>query len=64
MTENPTDLSSDEFDSLLKVSKGDAAAQEIPQFHGECLVALGYALRRLGELGLTASGIRRLAMGK
>jgi hypothetical protein len=45
------------------VSKGDAQ-REIPQLHGNVLVGLGYAVRRLGELGLTASGIRRLAAGK
>jgi hypothetical protein len=56
-------LSSDEFESLREVSKGDAQ-REIPQLHWERLVGLGYALRRLGELGLTASGIRRLAAGK
>jgi hypothetical protein len=32
--------------------------------HWERLVGLGYALRRLGTLGLTASGIDRLAAGK
>jgi hypothetical protein len=62
MADHP-DLSSDEFESLLEVSKGDAQ-REIPQLHWERLVALGYAVRRLGELGLTASGTRRLAMGK
>jgi hypothetical protein len=56
-------LSSDEFESLREVSKGDAQ-REIPQLHWERLVGLGYALRRLGELGLTTSGIRRLAAGK
>jgi hypothetical protein len=56
-------LSPDEFDSLRKISKGDAQ-QEIPQLHWERLVSLGYAVRRLGELGLTASGVRRLAAGK
>ena len=56
-------LTSDEFESLREVSKGDAQ-REIPQLHWERLVGLGYALRRLGELGLTASGIRRLAAGK
>jgi hypothetical protein len=56
-------LSSEEFESLREVSKGDAQ-REIPQLHWERLVGLGYALRRLGELGLTASGIRRLAAGK
>jgi hypothetical protein len=56
-------LSSEEFESLREVSKGDAQ-REIPQLHWERLVELGYALRRLGELGLTASGIRRLAAGK
>jgi hypothetical protein len=63
MPDNLPDLSSDEFDSLLELSKGDAQ-QDIPQVHGERLVGLGYALRRLGRLDLTASGIRRLAMGK
>jgi hypothetical protein len=48
---------------LREVSKGDAQ-REIPQLHWERLVGLGYAVRRLGELGLTASGIRRLAAGK
>ena len=56
-------LSPEEFDSLREVSKGDAQ-REIPQLHWERLVGLGYAVRRLGELGLTASGIRRLAAGK
>jgi hypothetical protein len=62
MTDHPA-LSSDEFESLLEVSRGDAQ-REIPQLHWERLVALGYAVRRLGELGLTASGTRRLAIGK
>lgn len=55
-------LSSEEFTSLLEVSKGDAQ-RDIPQIHWERLVALGYALRRLGVLGLTEAGIRRLAAG-
>ena len=63
MTDHPPFLSADEFDSLREVSRGEAQ-QEIPQLHWERLVALGYALRRLGELGLTSSGIRRLAAGK
>ena len=62
MIDHP-ELSSDEFDSLREVSKGEAQ-HEIPQLHWERLVALGYAVRRLGELGLTASGTRRLASGK
>jgi hypothetical protein len=62
VTDHPA-LSSDEFCSLREVSKGEAQ-QEIPQLHWERLVALGYAVRRLGELGLTASGTRRLASGK
>jgi hypothetical protein len=56
-------LTSDEFESLREVSKGDTQ-REIPQLHWERLVGLGFALRRLGELGLTTSGIRRLAAGK
>ena len=63
MTDHPSSLSADEFASLLEVSKGEAQ-QDIPQLHGERLVGLGYAVRRLGELGLTASGIKRLAVGK
>jgi hypothetical protein len=63
MTDDPQALSSDEFASLVEVSKGEAQ-REIPQLHWERLVGLGYAVRRLGELGLTASGIRRLAAGK
>jgi hypothetical protein len=59
----PAQLSSEEFDSLLEVSKGDAQC-DIPQLHWERLVALGYAIRRLGVLGLTDAGIRRLAAGK
>ena len=58
---SPT-LSPDEFESLREVGKGDAQ-REIPQLHWERLVGLGYAVRRLGELGLTPSGIRRLAAG-
>ncbi len=59
----PALLSSEEFDSLLEVSRGDARC-DIPQLHWERLVALGFALRRLGVLGLTEAGIRRLAAGK
>ncbi|MDA9504271.1 hypothetical protein XI09_05805 [Bradyrhizobium sp. CCBAU 11386] len=56
-------LSSDELDSLRKV--GVAGRQgEIPQLHWERLVHLGYAIRRLGELELTAAGTRRLAAGQ
>lgn len=55
-------LSPEEFNSLLEVSKGDSQS-DIPQLHWERLVALGYALRRLGVLGLTEAGIRRLAAG-
>ncbi|HEX5244302.1 MAG TPA: hypothetical protein VFW23_13650 [Tepidisphaeraceae bacterium] len=55
-------LSREEFDSLREVGKGDAQG-DIPQMHWERLVALGYALRRLGTLGLTESGKRRLAAG-
>ena len=63
MTNHPPPLSDDEFVSLLKVDKSDHQS-EIPQLHGERLVALGYAVRRLGELGLTASGVRRLGAGQ
>jgi hypothetical protein len=56
-------LSPDEFESLREVGNGDAQ-REIPQLHWERLVGLGYALRRLGTLGLTSSGIDRLAAGK
>jgi hypothetical protein len=63
MTTTPDPLSTEEFTSLIEVSKGEAQ-QEIPQLHWERLVSLGYAVRRLGELSLTASGQRRLALGK
>ncbi|GIQ77875.1 hypothetical protein ACE103_20820 [Bradyrhizobium sp. ma5] len=63
MTDDPQVLSSDEFASLVEVGKGEGQ-REIPQLHGERLVGLGYAVRRLGELGLTASGVRRLAAGE
>jgi len=56
-------LSADEFASLLEVSKGETQ-REIPQSHWERLVGLGYAVRRLGELGLTASCARRLSAGE
>jgi len=56
-------LSADEFVSLREVGKGDAQG-DIPQPHRERLTALGYAVRRLGELGLTAEGLRRLAKGE
>ena len=56
-------LSPEEFESLREVSHGEAQ-REIPQLHWERLVAVGYAVRRLGELGLTASGVRRLTAGK
>ncbi len=62
MTDPHPALSAEEFASPLEVSKGEAQ-REIPQLHWERLVGLGYAVRRLGELGLTASGIRRLAAG-
>jgi hypothetical protein len=58
----PALLSSEEFNSLVEVSRGDAQS-DIPQLHWERLVASGYALRRLGVLGLTEAGIRRLAAG-
>jgi len=63
MTDQSPALSPEEFASLLEASKGDAQ-REIPQLHWERLVSGGYALRRLGELGLTASGVRRLAAGE
>ena len=63
MADSPPPLSADEFASLREVSRGDAQ-REIPQSHWERLVSLGYAVRRLGELGLTASGVRRLAEGE
>ncbi len=58
----PVLLSTEEFDSLREVGKGDTQG-DIPQMHWERLVALGYALRRLGTLGLTEFGKRRLATG-
>ncbi len=58
----PALLSNEEFASLREVSKGDAQG-DIPQVHWERLVALGYALRRLGSLQLTESGKRRIATG-
>jgi hypothetical protein len=63
MTMDDSKLSPEEFNSLLEVSKGEAQG-DIPQLHWERLVSMGYAVRRLGELGLTASGTRRLALGK
>jgi hypothetical protein len=63
MSEHPPHLSAEEFASLLKVAKGNEQ-REIPQLHWERLVGLGYAVRRLGELGLTASGLRRVAAGE
>ena len=63
MKDDPHTLSSDEFASLCEVSKGNAQ-REIPQLHWERLVGLGYAVRRLGELGLTPSGVRRFAEGE
>jgi len=62
VSDPPVLLSTEEFDSLSEVGKGDAQG-DIPQLHWERLVSLGYALRRLGTLGLTDSGKRRLAMG-
>ena len=63
MSELHPALSADEFASLCEVSKGDVQ-REIPQSHWERLVGLGYAVRRLGELGLTAAGARRLSAGE
>ena len=62
VSDPPVLLSTEEFDSLSEVGKGDDQG-DIPQLHWERLVSLGYALRRLGTLGLTDSGKRRLAMG-
>jgi hypothetical protein len=56
-------LSTGELVSLRELSKDDLQ-QDIPQLHWERLVALNYALRRLGVLGLTDAGIRRLAAGE
>ena len=61
MMHDPGLLSSEEYDSLLAVSKGDDAQGDIPQIHWERLVSLGYAIRRLGMLELTEAGKRRLA---
>jgi hypothetical protein len=58
----PALLSNEELASLHEVSKGDSQG-DIPQVHWERLVALGYALRRLGTLQLTESGKRRIAAG-
>ena len=63
MTDASPALSAEEFTSLIEVGKGETQ-REIPQLHWERLVGLGYAVRRLGELGLTASGLRRLALGE
>ena len=64
MTEIPLPtLSSEELVSLRELSKADLQ-QDIPQLHWERLVALNYALRRLGVLGLTDAGIRRLESGQ
>ncbi|RXT53626.1 hypothetical protein [Bradyrhizobium betae] len=63
MTDSTTALSADEFASLAEVGKGKAQG-EIPQAHGERLVNLDYAIRRLGELELSSSGARRLATGE
>ena len=57
---NHPPLSSDELDSLRKVGQTERQG-EIPQLHWERLVDLGYAIRRLGELELTAAGTRLLA---
>ncbi len=56
-------LSAEELVSLRELGKGELQ-QDIPQLHWERLVALNYALRRLGVLGLTDAGIRRLASGQ
>ncbi|GMO42552.1 MULTISPECIES: hypothetical protein [unclassified Bradyrhizobium] len=63
MTDSTAALSADEFASLAEVGKGKAQ-DEIPQGRGERLVNLGYAIRRLGKLELTSSGVRRLATGE
>jgi hypothetical protein len=60
--DEPAVLTSEEFDSLVEVGEGETH-RDIPQAHWERLVALGYALRRLGVLGLTESGKRRLTAG-
>jgi hypothetical protein len=58
----PAPLSSEEFESLFELSKPDGR-HDIPQLHWERLVALGYALRRLGVLELTEAGKRRVTAG-
>jgi hypothetical protein len=62
MTDHPPPLSDDEFVSLLKVGK--SGWSEIPQLHGGRLVALGYAVRWLGELGLNRLRYEALGGGK
>ena len=62
LVRDPPALSNEELASLREVSKGDVQG-DIPQMHWERLVALGYALRRLGTLQLTESGKRRIAAG-
>lgn len=59
LVRDPPALSNEELASLREVSKGNAQG-DIPQVHWERLVALGYALRRLGTLQLTESGKRLL----
>jgi hypothetical protein len=61
--DRPVALSAEEFKSLREVGEGDAQ-DEIPQSHWERLVEVGYAVRRLGEPGLTASGVHHLAAGQ
>lgn len=56
--DDPAVLTSEEFNSLVELGEGEAQ-RDIPQAHWERLVALGYALRRLGVLGLY--GIRQAA---
>jgi len=60
--DQPALLSVEEFASLSEVGKGDVQ-HDIPQAHWERLVGLEDALRRLGTLGLTQAGKRRLAAG-
>jgi hypothetical protein len=62
LVRDPPALSNEELASLREVGKGDGHG-DIPQVHWERLVALGYALRRLGTLQLTESGKRRVAAG-
>ena len=58
-----TPLSSEQFDALEEVGKGQEQ-RIIPTEHRDRLLSLGFIAQRLGALALTNAGRMRLAGGR